>query len=74
MTKFFLNWEKSTERRRADRSMSEEEFSQHCADELEEIILAEGPDAIAVFIGELALGPAVLFCHPRATGRKSRPF
>ena len=29
--------------RRADRSMSEEQFSQFCADKLEEMILAEGP-------------------------------
>jgi L-2,4-diaminobutyrate transaminase len=42
--------------RRADRSMSEEQFSQHCADKLEEMILAEGPDTIAAFIGEPVLG------------------
>jgi L-2,4-diaminobutyrate transaminase len=42
--------------RRADRSMSEEQFSQHCADRLEEMILAEGPDTVAAFIGEPILG------------------
>lgn len=42
--------------RRPDRSLSEEEFSQHCADRLEEMILAEGPDTIAAFIGEPVLG------------------
>jgi L-2,4-diaminobutyrate transaminase len=42
--------------RREDRSMSEEQFSQHCADKLEEMILAEGPDTIAAFIGEPILG------------------
>jgi L-2,4-diaminobutyrate transaminase len=42
--------------RRADRSQSEEQFSQHCADRLEELILAEGPDTIAAFIGEPVLG------------------
>ncbi|MCW2238879.1 aspartate aminotransferase family protein [Azospirillum canadense] len=42
--------------RRADRSMSEEQFSQHCADKLEEMILAEGPDTVAAFIGEPVLG------------------
>ena len=42
--------------RRADRSMSEEQFSQHCADKLEEMILAEGPDTVAAFIGEPILG------------------
>ncbi|GLK71439.1 aspartate aminotransferase family protein [Ancylobacter dichloromethanicus] len=42
--------------RREDRSMSEEQFSQHCADRLEEMILAEGADTIAAFIGEPVLG------------------
>lgn len=42
--------------RRADRSMSEEQFSQHCSDQLEAMILAEGPETIAAFIGEPVLG------------------
>lgn len=42
--------------RRADRSMDEEAFSQHCADRLEELIEAEGADTIAAFIGEPVLG------------------
>ncbi|MCC4299094.1 aspartate aminotransferase family protein [Aurantimonas coralicida] len=42
--------------RREDRSMSKEQFSQHCADKLEEMILAEGPDTVAAFIGEPILG------------------
>ncbi|KAA0579892.1 aspartate aminotransferase family protein [Azospirillum sp. Sh1] len=42
--------------RRADRSMSEEQFSQHCADRLEAMILAEGPETVAAFIGEPVLG------------------
>jgi L-2,4-diaminobutyrate transaminase len=42
--------------RREDRSMSEEQFSQHCADKLEELIQAEGPETIAAFIGEPVLG------------------
>lgn len=42
--------------RRADRSMSEEAFSQHCADKLEELIQVEGPETIAAFIGEPVLG------------------
>ncbi len=42
--------------RRADRSMTEEQFAQHCADRLEELILAEGPDTVAAFIGEPILG------------------
>ncbi|PAU78136.1 aspartate aminotransferase family protein [Halomonas salipaludis] len=36
--------------------MSEREFSQYCATKLEEMILAEGPDTVAAFIGEPVLG------------------
>ena len=42
--------------RRADTDMSEEEFSADCADKLEQLILSEGPDTIAAFIGEPVLG------------------
>lgn len=42
--------------RREDRSQTEEQFSAHCATKLEELILAEGPDTIAAFIGEPILG------------------
>ena len=42
--------------RREDRSMSEKEFSAHCARELEAMIEREGADTIAAFIGEPVLG------------------
>jgi L-2,4-diaminobutyrate transaminase len=42
--------------RRADRSQTEEEFSTFCAEKLEEMILAEGPDTVAAFVGEPLLG------------------
>lgn len=42
--------------RREDRSLTEEQFSAHCAAKLEEMILAEGPDTVAAFIGEPILG------------------
>ncbi|MBI1217145.1 MAG: aminotransferase class III-fold pyridoxal phosphate-dependent enzyme [Rhodobacteraceae bacterium] len=42
--------------RRTDRDMTEAEFSAHCAARLEAMILAEGPDTIAAFIGEPVLG------------------
>ena len=42
--------------RREDRAMSEAAFSQHCADKLEAMILAEGPETVAAFIGEPILG------------------
>ena len=50
--------------RREDAGMSEEEFSAHCAAKLEELILAEGPDTIAAFIGEPALGTGGLVPPP----------
>ncbi len=42
--------------RRADRGQSEEAFSQFCADKLEAMILEEGPETVAAFIGEPCLG------------------
>ncbi|MFC3284970.1 aminotransferase [Litchfieldella rifensis] len=36
--------------------MSEREFSKYCAQKLEEMILAEGPETVAAFIGEPVLG------------------
>ncbi len=36
--------------------MTEREFSAHCARKLEEMILAEGPETVAAFIGEPMLG------------------
>jgi len=50
--------------RRADHSLSEEEFSAHCAEKLEEMILAEGPDTVAAFIGEPMLGTGGLVPPP----------
>ncbi len=42
--------------RRADLSMSEPEFVDHCADALRALIETEGPETIAAFIGEPVLG------------------
>ncbi len=42
--------------RRDDLSMSEAEFTAHCASELEALIEREGSDTIAAFIGEPVLG------------------
>ena len=42
--------------RRPEVGMSEAEFSIWCAVQLEELILSEGPDTIAAFIGEPILG------------------
>ncbi len=50
--------------RREDLSLSEEQFSAHCAKKLEELILAEGPETIAAFIGEPVLGTGGLVPPP----------
>lgn len=42
--------------RREEAELSEAAFSAQCAARLEELILAEGPDTIAAFIGEPVLG------------------
>ena len=42
--------------RRKDRTQSEAEFTAQCANALEALIQAEGPDTIAAFIGEPGLG------------------
>lgn len=51
--------------RREDRSLSEEQFSAHCAAKLEEMIVAEGPDTIAAFIGEPVLGTGGIVPPPK---------
>jgi L-2,4-diaminobutyrate transaminase len=51
--------------RRPDASMSEEEFSAYCAAKLEELILAEGPDTVAAFIGEPVLGTGGIVPPPK---------
>lgn len=50
--------------RRGDLSMSEAQFSAHCAAELEALIEREGADTIAAFIGEPALGTGGLVPPP----------
>ena len=50
--------------RRADSTMSEQQFSAHCAAELEKLIEREGPDTIAAFIGEPVLGTGGLVPPP----------
>lgn len=50
---------------REDDSLSEEEFSAYCANELEKLIEKEGADTIAAFIGEPALGTGGLIPPPK---------
>ncbi len=56
--------------RRADLAQSEAEFAQHCADRLEALILAEGPDTVAAFIGEPVLGTGGIVPPPRGYWEK----
>lgn len=56
--------------RRADRSMSEEQFSQFCADQLEKLILAQGPETVAAFIGEPVLGTGGIVPPPAGYWQK----
>ncbi len=50
--------------RRDDESLSEQAFSARCAERLEAIILDQGPDTIAAFIGEPVLGTGGLVPPP----------
>ncbi|MDQ7260863.1 aspartate aminotransferase family protein [Paracoccus sp. PS-1] len=51
--------------RRKDAGMSEEQFSAHCAEELERLIAAEGAETIAAFIGEPVLGTGGIVPPPK---------
>ncbi len=44
---------------------TEEEFSQRLADELDEMIMREGPDTVAAFIAEPVMGAGGAIIHPR---------
>lgn len=56
--------------RRADRGQSEEAFSQFCADKLEAMILEEGPETVAAFIGEPCLGTGGIVQPPSGYWQK----
>jgi len=56
--------------RREDRSLSEEQFAQYCADQLEKLILAQGPETIAAFIGEPVLGTGGIVPPPKGYWQK----
>jgi L-2,4-diaminobutyrate transaminase len=51
--------------RREDSNMTELEFSQHCANELEKMILEEGPDTVAAMIAEPVLGTGGIIPPPK---------
>ncbi len=56
--------------RRQDRSLSEKGFSQFCADQLEKLIVAQGPETIAAFIGEPVLGTGGIVPPPKGYWQK----
>ncbi|GGC09182.1 aspartate aminotransferase family protein [Marinobacterium zhoushanense] len=58
---------------REDGNLSEEQFSAHCAEELEKLILREGADTIAAFIGEPALGTGGLVPPPKGYWEAIQP-
>ena len=51
--------------RRTDMEMDEQQFVEHCVNELERLIQREGADTIAAFIGEPALGTGGLVPPPQ---------
>lgn len=51
--------------RRTDMEMDEQQFVEHCVNELEKLIQREGADTIAAFIGEPALGTGGLVPPPQ---------
>ena len=48
----------------AEGGMNEQEFSHYCAAELEKLILAEGPETVAAFIGEPVMGTGGIIPPP----------
>ncbi len=56
--------------RKAPQGMAEADFAQYCADELEKMILAEGPDTVAAFIGEPVLGTGGIIPPPEGYWEK----
>lgn len=49
---------------KAPAGMDEATFVRHCADDLERLILAEGPDTVAAFIGEPVMGTGGIIVPP----------
>jgi len=49
----------------AEAGMSEEEFSKKCAQDLEDMIVTEGPDTVAAFIGQPVLGTGGIITPPK---------
>jgi len=50
---------------KAPAGMDEAAFVRHCAEDLERLILAEGPDTVAAFIGEPVMGTGGIIVPPQ---------
>ena len=57
-----------------DPGVSEREFSRRCAADLEALILAEGPETVAAFIGEPVLGTGGLIPPPEGYWEEIQPI
>ncbi|MEM1429732.1 MAG: aminotransferase class III-fold pyridoxal phosphate-dependent enzyme [Pseudomonadota bacterium] len=60
--------------RRAERDMSEADFTAHCAAELEALIAREGPETIAAFIAEPVLGTGGIVPPPEGYWQAIAPI
>lgn len=60
--------------KRPDRSMDEEAYSDWLAERLEAMILEEGPDTVAAFIGEPVLGTGGIIPPPKGYWEKIQPI
>jgi len=59
--------------RQAEPGMSERAFSRFCAEELEKLILAEGPETVAAFIGEPVMGTGGIIPPPEGYWDEIQP-
>jgi len=60
--------------RRQDTKLDEESFSKFCAEQLEEMIVREGPDTVAAFIAEPMLGSGGIVPPPKGYWQKIQPI
>ena len=58
----------------AQPGMTEPEFSRYCAEELEKMILVEGPETVAAFIGEPVMGTGGIIPPPEGYWQEIQPI
>src|SRR5262249_26587820 len=57
----------------AEAGMSERQFSQHCAEALDALIVAEGPETVAAFIAEPVMGTGGIVPPPEGYWDEIQP-